>query len=92
MANFLHEKYAGVRFDVVVVIGFTAVPFIREYRDVVAPGVPIVFSDLTRATYETMHLPPDFTGVVTYPDPEKTLELARTPPARRTSACGHQRN
>jgi hypothetical protein len=62
MANFLREKYAGVRFDVVVVIGFAAVPFIREHRDVVGPGVPIVFSDLTRATYEAMHLPPDFTG------------------------------
>jgi signal transduction histidine kinase/ABC-type uncharacterized transport system substrate-binding protein len=85
MANFLREKYAGVRFDVVVVIGFAAVPFIREHRDVVGAGVPIVFSDLTRATYEAMHLPPDFTGVVTYHDPEKTLELAERlqPGARR---------
>jgi PAS domain S-box-containing protein len=85
MANFLREKYAGVRFDVVVVIGFTAVPFIREHRDLIAPGVPIVFSDLTRATYEAMHLPPDFTGVITYPDTEKTLQLAERlqPGARR---------
>jgi len=89
-ADFLREKYAGVRFDVVVVIGYSAVPFVREHRDVVGPGVPIVFSDLTRATYETMHLPPDFTGVVTYPAPEKTLELAKRlqPGARRLVVIG----
>jgi len=50
MANFLREKYANVHFDLVVVIGFTGIPFIQKYRDAVGSGVPVVFSDVTRAT------------------------------------------
>lgn len=85
MANFLHEKYAGVHFDVVVMIGITGVPFLVEYRDMIAPGVPIVLSDVTRATYDALHLPPDVTAVISEYDPGKTLELAEhlQPGARR---------
>ena len=85
MANFVREKYANVHFDLVLVIGFTGIPFILQYRDLVGPGVPVVFSDVTRATYETMRLPPDVTGVISELYPEKTLELAERlqPSARR---------
>lgn len=76
MANFLREKYAGVRFDVVVMIGITGAPFLIEYRDMIAPGVPVVFSDVTRATYEALRLPPDITAVINEIDLGKTLELA----------------
>ncbi len=90
MANFLREKYAGVHFDVVVVIGPTGVPFVLEHRDVVGPGVPIVFSDVTRATYEAMQLPPDVIGVINEYHPERTLELAERlqPGARRLVVIG----
>jgi PAS domain S-box-containing protein len=85
MANFLREKYAGVHFDAVVVFGPAGVPFILKHRETVGPGVPVVFSDLTQATYEALQLPPDFTGVIIDPHPEKTLELAKRlqPDARR---------
>jgi PAS domain S-box-containing protein len=85
MVNLLREKYAGVHFDAVVVLGPTGLPFILEHREVVGLGVPIVFSDLTRGTYEAMHLPPDVTGVISDPHPGKTLELAESlqPGARR---------
>lgn len=85
MANFLREKYAGVRFDVVVMIGITGAPFLIEYRDMIAPGVPVVFSDVTRATYEALRLPPDITAVINEIDLGKTLELAERlqPEARR---------
>jgi signal transduction histidine kinase/ABC-type uncharacterized transport system substrate-binding protein len=90
MANFLREKYAGVHFDAVVVIGPAALPFILEHREVVGEGVPIVFSDLTRTAYEAMHLPPDVTGVFSDPYPEKTLGLAESlqPGARRVVVIG----
>jgi PAS domain S-box-containing protein len=90
MANFLREKYAGVHFDAVVVIGPAGVPFIIEHREVAGLGVPVVFSDLTRATYEAMHLPPDVTGVISDPYPKKTLELAESlqPGARRLVVIG----
>jgi signal transduction histidine kinase/ABC-type uncharacterized transport system substrate-binding protein len=94
MANFLREKYAGVHFGAVVVIGPTGVPFILEHREVVGLGVPVVFSDLTRATYEALHLPPDVTGVISEPSPEKTLELAESlqPRARRLVVIGGSDN
>jgi PAS domain S-box-containing protein len=90
MANFLRQKYAGVHFDAVVVIGPAGLPFILEHREVAGLGVPIIFSDLTRATYEAMHLPPDVTGVISDPYPEKTLELAESlqPGARRLVVIG----
>ena len=85
MANFLREKYANVHFDLVLVIGVSGIPFIMQYRDVVGPGVPVVFSDVTRSTYETLQLPPDITGVINNAYPAKTLELAERlqPGARR---------
>ncbi len=85
MANFLREKYAGVHFDLVVVVGVSGIPFIQKFRDVVGPGVPVVFSDVTRSTYEALHLPPDVTGVINNSYPAKTLELAERlqPGARR---------
>jgi PAS domain S-box-containing protein len=85
MANFLREKYVGVHFDLLFVIGVSAIPFILKYRDVIGPGVPVVFSDVTRSTYEALQLPPDITGVINNSYPEKTLELAERlqPNARR---------
>jgi PAS domain S-box-containing protein len=90
MANFLREKYANVHFDLVVVIGFTGIPFIQKYRDVVGPGVPVVFSDVTRATYEAIKLPSDITGMISEYYPEKTLALAESlqPGARRLVVIG----
>jgi len=89
-ANFLREKYADVRIDLVVVIGFSGIPFIQKYRDVAGPGVPVVFSDVSRSTYEGMKLPPDITGVISEFYPEKTLALAEglQPGARRLVVIG----
>ena len=90
MANFLREKYANVHFDLMVVIGFSGVPFIQKYRDVVGPGVPVVFSDVTRATYEAIKLPSDITGMISEYYPEKTVALAERlqPGARRLVVIG----
>jgi PAS domain S-box-containing protein len=85
MVNFLREKYARVNFDAVVVIGPSGVPFILEHREVVGRRVPVIFSDLTYATYKSLNLPPDVTGVIGDFYPEKTVELAKSlqPGARR---------
>jgi PAS domain S-box-containing protein len=90
MADILREKYAGVRFDVAVVIGPAGMPFILEHRDAIGAGVPVLFSDLTQATYEALHLPSDITGVISDRYPEKTVELAQhlQPDARRIVVIG----
>jgi PAS domain S-box-containing protein len=84
-ATFLGEKYAGVHIDAVLVIGVPAVPFIVKYRDVIAPGVPVVFAGGSRSNYASLRMPPDMTGVLTELDLERTLALAEQlqPNARR---------
>jgi PAS domain S-box-containing protein len=90
MVNFLREKYDGVHFDAVVVIGPKGVPFILEHREVVGRHVPVIFSDLTNDTYKALNLPPDVTGVISDRYPEKTIELAKSlqPGARRLVVIG----
>jgi signal transduction histidine kinase len=75
-ANFLRDKYADVRFDAVVVIGIPAMPFLLKYRDLIAPGVPVVWSDVTSATFDAMKVPADITAVINDYKPERTIELA----------------
>ena len=75
-ATFLHEKYANGRFDAVVVIGIPGMPFLLKYRNLIAPGVPVVWSDVTRATFNAMKLPADVTAVINDYQPERTIELA----------------
>ena len=43
MARFLAEKYAENRPDVIVALGGAALRYLLQYRDAIAPGVPIVF-------------------------------------------------
>ena len=89
-ANFLHEKYANVRFDAVVVIGIPGMPFLLRYRDLIAPGVPVVWPDVTRATFDAMKVPADITAVINDYKPERTIELAERlqPDARRLVVIG----
>ncbi|KRR01853.1 hypothetical protein CQ12_13485 [Bradyrhizobium jicamae] len=74
----------------IVVIGPGGAPFLIKYRDMIAPGVPVVLSDITRATYESLQLPPGYTAVITEYNLEKTLELAERlqPDARRLVVIG----
>ncbi|WP_192738370.1 ABC transporter substrate binding protein [Bradyrhizobium sp. OAE829] len=75
-ANFLREKYAKMHFDLVLVIGTEGVPFIIKYRDVISPGVPVVFAGGSAENYAAIQLPPDVTGVMSGFDLDKMLELA----------------
>jgi PAS domain S-box-containing protein len=75
-ANFLREKYANMHFDLVLMIGTGGVPFILKYRDLVSPGVPVVFTGGTAANYAAIKLPPDVTGVMSGIEPDKVLQLA----------------
>ncbi|MFO1108053.1 MAG: ATP-binding protein [Bradyrhizobium sp.] len=89
-ANFLREKYSKMRFDLVLVVGTEGVPFIMKYRDLIAPGVPVVFAGGSAASYATMHLPPDVTGIMSGFDFDKMLELAERlqPNAKRLVVIG----
>ena len=71
-ANLLQEKYANARFDAVVVVGIPGMPFLLKYRDLIAPGVPVVWSDVTRATFDATKAPADITAVINDYKPERT--------------------
>ena len=90
MANFLREKYANVRFDAVVVVGIAGMPFLLKYRDLIAPNVPVVWSDVTRSTFNAMNVPPDVTAAINDYKLVETLELAEylQPNARRLVVIG----
>jgi PAS domain S-box-containing protein len=89
-ATYLHQKYAGTHFDLVLVIGVAAVPFIIKYREIIAPGAPVVFAGGTPANLATIQLPSDVTGVLTGFDPDKILDLAERlqPKAHRLVVVG----
>jgi PAS domain S-box-containing protein len=89
-ANFLREKYVNMRFDLVLVVGVPALPFVLKYRDIIAPGAPVVFAGGTRANLASIKLPPDFTGVFLGFNPDKMLDLAERlqPDARRLVVIG----
>ena len=65
-------------------------PFLLKYRDLIAPGVPVVLSDVTRSTLDAMQLPADMTAVINDYKPAKTLELAEglQPRSRRLVVIG----
>lgn len=90
MASFLREKYANMKFDLVMVIGIEGVPFIIKYREAFADGVPVVFAGGSAANFATIQLPPDVTGVMGGFDPDKILDLARRlqPDAMRLVVIG----
>ena len=79
-----------MRFDAVVVVGIPGMPFLLKYRDLIAPGVPVVWSDVTRATFDAMKVPADITAVINDYKPERTIELAERlqPGARRLVVIG----
>src|SRR5262249_9524407 len=75
-AEFLHEKYAHRLPDVIVTLGSEALPFIVKNRDVIAPGVPVVFAGVSRENYSSARPPSDMTGAFVTLDLERTLALA----------------
>lgn len=89
-ADYLREKYAGIKFDAVIVIGIGAVPFVVAHRDAFAPGAPVIFVGGSPADVPRLQLPGDVRGVVIDFRPERTLELARRlqPMARRVVVIG----
>jgi signal transduction histidine kinase len=87
MANFLRDRYANRRPDVVMVIGGDALPFVMKNRDDFAPRVPVVFLGVSRQAYAMAKPPSDMTGQLIDLDRNlnETITLAERlqPDARR---------
>jgi PAS domain S-box-containing protein len=74
MHNYLQEKYAGRKIDVVVAFTDTALDFFLRYRDELFPGVPVVY--VISRQPEPGSEPALSTGVWAGPNIKDTLTLA----------------
>ncbi len=63
-ADRLLKKYGADFFDVVIVSDDPALDFIREYRDVLVPGKPVVFCGINVASPDGITVPEGFTGII----------------------------
>ncbi len=82
--DFYKLKYRNTRFSALLASDNFAFDFLREYKDELFPGVPLVFCGVNDFRPDWLDGHPDFTGVLEEPDIRETLELAlRFHPDRR---------
>jgi PAS domain S-box-containing protein len=74
LAETLRRGYGGVKLDVVVAATYPVLKFAMQYRDEMFPGVPIVFTDVTRQ--EAQNMWPGVTGVTSLLGMRETIDLA----------------
>lgn len=74
LAETLRRGYAGVKVDVVVAASYPVLQFAMQYRNEMFPGVPIVFTDVSRQEGQKMW--PGVTGVVSPVGMRETIDLA----------------
>ena len=85
LVDLLREKYSSRRVDVVVVQEGQALRFLLGNREALFPGVPVVFTDVTRRSLAGLRLPPDVTGAFQVLEGQRTVRVALDlhPEARR---------
>ena len=75
LRDFLRRKYGRTRFDVVIVVGRTALEFVRTYGVDLFPGVPVVSLATDRELIELQTPGLRVTGVGRRIDPKGTLDF-----------------
>ena len=90
LTDLLREKYAGRPIDVIVVARSEAVAYLLQNRAVLFPGVPIVFTDVSRQALGKGPLPPDTTGAFLTTEGQRTVSVALDlqPDTRRVVLLG----
>jgi signal transduction histidine kinase len=74
--DYLREKYAGRKVDLVVAGLSSGLDFALQHREVLFPGVPIVYCAVDQREVKARKLPSDVIGVPMTFDLTATLELA----------------
>lgn len=72
--DYLRQKYAGIKIDVMVVVFDAPLDFMRRHRDELFPGVPIVYLALRRP--DAARQPAASTGLWEGPRVRDSLEMA----------------
>ena len=76
LADFLRQKYAGRKIDLVIAGLSSSLDFAVKYRETAFPGVPIVFCAVDDDELKARRLPPDVVGVPIQMDLTGTLDMA----------------
>jgi PAS domain S-box-containing protein len=76
LAEFLRQKYASRKIDVIIAVMAPALDFALKYREELWPGVPIVFTAMDERELKTRQLGPEVVGAPMRFDLVPTLELA----------------
>ncbi|MGD0042056.1 MAG: ATP-binding protein [Isosphaeraceae bacterium] len=76
LAEFLRDKYAGTKIDLVISPLAPSLDFVLKYRDVFAPGIPVVFSVIEQRELKDRDLGPGIAGVPMRIEMEPILEQA----------------
>ena len=85
MRQFLQEKYAATRIDVLISTSADGLDFVLQDRNALFPNVPYIFAFVSTYELPARHLPNDVIGILERYDFAKTLEMAQRlqPQARR---------
>jgi signal transduction histidine kinase len=76
LPEFLRQKYAGQKIDLLIAGLAPSLDFALEYREKIFPGVPLMFAALDEQEVRARNLPADVIGVPIKMDLVGTLELA----------------
>ena len=77
MRQFLQEKYAATRIDLVISTSPVTLDFVLQHRNALFPNVPVVFVLVSEYELPAKRLPDDVIGVLDRFDLAKTLEMAQ---------------
>jgi PAS domain S-box-containing protein len=77
LADFFRTKYAMEKIDVVVPVAPASVEFLLRYRDIMFPGIPVVFCAHSAYELHRLERGSDVTGVAATVDIAGTIDLAR---------------
>ena len=77
LADFFRSKYERENIDVVVPVTRTPLEFVLRYRDIMFPGIPIVFCLHSARELHRLDRGSDVTGVAVNVDIAGTIDLAR---------------
>ncbi len=77
LAEFLREKYARERFDLLIPVAPSSLNFMLRYRDSIFPGIPMVYCGGVAHRNQRLEHKSDVTGTAITLDMAGTIELAR---------------
>jgi len=76
LKDFLHQKYAQRKMDLIIAFAPAAVGFLEKYREEVFPDTPVIFCGVSEQELPTLHLGKRTTGMAIALDSAGTLDLA----------------